>query len=353
MLLGAWLPVLVIGVLHYTVGAHQHWVHDILRRLYYVPILYAALNRGLAGGLAAAVVTSLTYLPHAFFVMPHSQDPGSTINKVSELLLYHVIGVLGGVLADRETKRRRLIERAAHEQERMADQLVRAGRLAALGELVAGIAHEIKNPLHTLKGTAEIVDEVIPKGSEQAAMWQVLRGEIQRLETIAERFLSFARPAAPTLKLTRFDEVYGRASELLTAHVHGATGIRFVVEPLTDAAAQAHVRADRDQLAQVLLNVASNALRAMVGDGVLRLSAELRLDDPTGRVALLLANDGPVIPEAELERIFDPFYTRAEGGTGLGLSIAERIAEAHGGFLEARNTGPERGVVFAVVLPIA
>ncbi|MEK7705080.1 MAG: ATP-binding protein [Myxococcota bacterium] len=353
MLLGAWLPVLAIGVLHYTVGAHEHWAHDILRRLYYVPILYAALTRGLGGGLAVATVASLSYIPHAFFVMSHSQDPGSTINKLSELLLYQVIGILAGISSDREVARRHQIEQAAAEQERLAEQLVRAGRLAALGELVAGIAHEIKNPLHTLKGTAEIVDEVIPKGSEQAVMWRVLRQEIERLERIAERFLSFARPAVPDLRLARFAQVYERACELLTAHVRGAIDVRFEVVPLTDEVSRTQVRADADQLTQVLLNIASNALRAMEGRGVLMLSAELRGGHGPERVALTLTNDGPAIAEGDLERIFDPFYGRADEGTGLGLAIAERIAEGHGGYLEARNLGTAGGVAFTLVLPRA
>jgi two-component system sensor histidine kinase HydH len=244
------------------------------------------------------------------------------------------------------------------EQQQMAEQLVRAGRLAALGELVAGIAHEIKNPLHTIKGTAEIVDEAIAEDAEQAPMWTLLRQEVERLERIAERFLSFARPQTPVLVAQPLAQAYDRVRELLEARVYESQGVRFEVAPLSSALAESELRVDRDQLAQLALNIAANAIRAMEGQGRLRLAVTPRdagegEDRGPPQVALTLENDGPTIPAEQLERIFDPFWTRAGDGTGLGLAIAERIAEAHGGTIEAHNTGDERGVAFSLVLPVS
>ena len=352
MLWWAWLPVVLIGLGHYATGAHHHWVHDILRRFYYVPILFAAFRCGVRGGFAVAVISSLTYVPHAFFVMEASQDPGTTLNKFLEIVLYNVVGTLAGVLADREARRRQQVERGFAEQRHMADQLVRAGRLSALGELVAGIAHEIKNPLHTIKGSAEIVDDIIPKDAEQARIWTLLRQEIDRLEGIAERFLSFARPSRPDLKPQTFGEVYDRVGELLRAQVHGASGVELEVASLSVDLASKTLQVDRDQLAQVTVNIASNALKAMEGHGILRIEGGMREEEGGRYVTVRLENDGPTISEADLERIFDPFWTRSDDGTGLGLAIAERLTEAHGGFLEVKNTGRERGVAFTLVLPL-
>lgn len=353
MIFLAWLPVLVIGLLHYASSHQQQWAHDVLRRLYYVPILFAAFSRGVRGGVAVAVVVSLSYSPHAFFLTHYSQDPGTTLNKLLEIILYNVIGLLGGVLADRESARRRQAERAVAEQQRMAEQLIRAGRLTALGELVAGIAHEIKNPIHTLKGTAEIVDEIIPSDAEQAPMWALLRRELERLERVADRFLSFARPSEPDARTCAFANVYGRIGELVAAQARAHQGVRHDVQPLEEAVGGSLLRADSDQLAQVALNIAGNAILAMEGRGQLTISGRLRTDDSNSWVVLRVDNDGPVIADQYLERIFDPFFTRTDGGTGLGLAIAARIVEAHGGFIEVVNTGQQRGVAFTVTLPVA
>jgi len=353
MLWLAWLPLLLIGILHYSTGSHHHWIHDVLRRMYYVPILFAAFTLGSRGGFAVAVVASLTYAPHAFLLAAPGHDPESTLNKALEILLYNTIGILAGVLADREARRRVQVERAYEEQRRMGEQLVRAGRLAALGELVAGIAHELKNPLHTIKGTAEIVDEVMPKDVEQAAMWTLMRQEIDRLERIAERFLSFARPSQVELIPVRLGDLHGRISELLLARAKSSPEIRLDIASLSDDVAESTVRIDRDQLAQAVLNIAGNAMAAMHGDGCLRLAIAIKEDDGRTRAQICLENDGPAIPQEDLERIFDPFYTRSDQGTGLGLPIAERIAEAHGGFIRVENLGGSRGVAFTIIVPVA
>jgi signal transduction histidine kinase len=113
------------------------------------------------------------------------------------------------------------------------------------------------------------------------------------------------------------------------------------------------VRGDRDQLAQVALNIALNALRALEANGgVIRVSVLARAAAGPGNMpALVIENDGPPIAEGDLEHLFDPFHSGEDGGTGLGLSISERIAEQHGGFIEAQNAG--LGVTFTVYLPQA
>jgi signal transduction histidine kinase len=197
-----------------------------------------------------------------------------------------------------------------------------------------------------------VVDDIIPPQAEQAALWRLLRREVDRLEQVAARFLSFARPSEPRLERCRFADAYGRVEELVRAHVRGAgaAGVTLAIQPLPAPLADRAVRVDPDQIAQVALNLASNALGALAGAGHLRLSAALR-DDDGPWIDLRFENDGPAIPADDLERIFDPFFTRAPGGTGLGLSIAVRIVDAHGGSLRAENLPGARGVAFTVRLP--
>lgn len=358
-LLAIWLPTAVITVLHYVTGPELHWFHDVLRRLYYLPILFAAFSYGLRGGLFLAVIVALAYSPHAFTQthMMHT-DPAHTLEKILELLLYLVVGGVAGVLVDRERKRQGELFAALAEQRRMADQLVRAGRLAALGELVAGIAHEIKNPLHALRGTAEVVDPLVPKDSPENRMWQLHLKELDRLGQVADRFLSFARPAPLARKELKLADVVQRAHDLIEAQAR-QQDVRVSVEPVTfdvasDVASDVagHVFADEQQLAQVLLNIGINGLQAMeAGGGDLRFSMRQDRRGDQDFAVVCLTNSGPPIPKADIERIFDPFVTSKSDGVGLGLSIANRIVEQHGGFLEAENLSDPTGVRFSVYLP--
>ncbi len=344
MLLGVWLPVAVIGLLHYSTHSEQAWVHNVLRRLYYLPIVAAAFQLGLRGGLAAAIAVSITYLPHAFLHLGHlaHTDPADAVDKALEMTLYNLVGALAGALADALRRRQRALEAALDEQRRLQKTLVRAGRLGALGEVVAGIAHELRNPLHSLKGTAEVIDPLIPTGAEERRMWELHVSELDRLARVADRFLSFSNPSDPELVAIDLREVAQRVEELAGTDARQ----RGITWETALGNAPVAVRGDRDQLAQVALNIVLNAMRA-IGDsgGRIRLSVE----QGDGDAALTIENDGPPIPEADIEHVFDPFHTGHADGTGLGLSISERIMEQHGGHLEAFNSG--LGVAFTMRLP--
>ncbi len=345
MLGWVWLPILLVSLSHYVTSSEVAWVHDVLRRLYYLPIIIAAAHSGLRGGLSAALIVSLTYLPHAFGHMGHlmHMDPADTLHKALEIVLYNVVGVVAGVLSDREQRRRAELEAALVEQQRLQTQLVRAGKLSALGELVAGVAHEIKNPLHALKGTAEIVDAVIPKDAEERRLWELHRAELERLERVSERFSSFARPSVPELTRTDLREVGRSVTELVMADAKK----RNVRVKLEVPGAAVMVLGDRDQLIQVVFNIVLNAFRAVGSEGG-RVEVCVR----SGKQAeIVIENDGPEISDADLERLFDPFHVGPGGGSGLGLSISSRIVEQHSGTLTAENAG--LAVRFTVGLPLA
>ncbi|MFH1811795.1 MAG: ATP-binding protein [Pseudomonadota bacterium] len=345
-----WIPILVIGLGHYSTDASSTWVHDILRRTYYLPILFAAFLLGLRGGLLAPVVVIVSYAPHAFL---HEHvlhvDPARNLEKALELVLYLVVGAVAGQLTDRERQRRRALEQALDTQRRLQHQLVRAGRLSALGEVVAGIAHEIKNPLHALRGTAEILDPLIPHDIEERRMWELHCSELDRLSTVAERFLSFARPsAANTDTILDLREVVRRTQELATAQARQQQ----ISLDLELGELPALVRGDRDQLAQIGLNIVLNALQALGdGPGRLLLAVDPLVDRSEARVVLRIENDGPALDPLQIEHLFDPFTSGHDEGTGLGLSISARLAEAHGGYIEAANAG--LGVRFSLYLPRA
>lgn len=347
-----WLPIAVITTLHYSTGMEQQWIHDVLRRCYYLPIVIAAFVCGLKGALAAALTTSALYVPHAFLghvLGHHHHDPAGTLEKVLEIVLYNGVGAAAGTLAELERRRRVELVRALDEQQALVGQLVRAGRLSALGQVVAGITHEIKNPLHALAGTAELIDPLIPAEAEERGMWEIHVREIRRLQRIAERFLSFARPGPSELRELDLRDVAGRLRELIDADARGK-GIRVEVDL---PAEPVPVLGDRDQLASVALNIAVNAFEALAeGGGVLRIAVASASASEGGRAmaVLRLENDGPPLAEGERARLFDPFVSGRAQGTGLGLAIAARIADQHSGEISAENGG--LGVIFSFRVPL-
>ncbi|MGA6994043.1 MAG: ATP-binding protein, partial [Candidatus Deferrimicrobiaceae bacterium] len=307
-------------------------------------------------GISVSVFASLIYFPHAFFSLV-ARDPGDALEKGLEILLYNIVAVVAGLLVDRERRERETQQRLAkklsealEEQRRIESQLIRAGRLGALGELTAGIAHEIKNPLHTMKGTAEILRDAIPPEAPERRMLDIHMEEIDRLAQTAERFLTFARPAPSDRRPLDLREVVQRVASLVETQAR-REGVTTEVTPY-DGGEPPVVMGDADQLTQLLLNIAINGVQAMVGrgGGTLSFSVFPERHGGKGYFCVGLRNDGPPIPGDHLERIFDPFYTTKDGGTGLGLSICSRIADQHDGLLSVRNRPGGRGVEFTLAL---
>jgi len=356
MLLVAWLPCLVITALHYRTGNQHPEIHDVLRRLYYLPILLAAFSGGARGGVAVSVFASVVYLPHAFTRLM-VQDPGDALEKGLEIVLYNIVAVVAGLLVDRERRERNEQERLAQrlrealaEQQRTESQLIRAGRLGALGELTAGIAHEIKNPLHGLKGTAEILRDVVPESVPERRMLELHISEIDRLGRTADRFLSFAKPLLADRKPLDPREVVDRVVSLVSPQAR-KEGVEVRVEPW-EGERMVAVMGDPELLAHLLLNIALNGVQAMspVGGGVLTFALRVERQEAKRYVRFRIANTGPPIPHDRMERIFDPFFTTRDEGTGLGLSISSRIADQHDGVLEVQNLPGGAGVAFDLIL---
>ncbi|MCP4805728.1 MAG: sensor histidine kinase [Proteobacteria bacterium] len=328
--LTVWLPLAATAALHYLSPPDAHWVHDVARRLFYVPILLAGAYGGVRGGLLAATVAIALYVPHAFLSgHAHHIDPGTQTEKLLEIGFYLVIGGVSGFLSEREQARRDEL----HAKDAL---LTRAARLEALGELSAGLAHEIRNPLHAMRGTAEILLDAVPEGAPEERLGQAHIAEIDRLGGVLKRFLTFARePVVDVSGNANLEAVVARVADLVRAQA-GRDGVELVTQPGGRTA-----RGDEEQLTQVVLALALNGLQATGEGGRLELAAS--------GLELTVTNTGAHIADGDLERVFDPFFTTRAEGTGLGLSVAWRIVEAHGGQLTAENV--EGGVRFRVALP--
>jgi len=349
-----WIPIIVVSLLHYSTGASHHWLHDIFRRLYYVPIILAAFSFGLRGALAASIAASLIYSPHAFtYFLEH--DPAVGTEKVLEIFLYNIIAVVSGVLADKEYRERRnqadtvkILARTIKEKDEMEEMLVRAGRLQALGELTAGLAHELKNPLASIMGASEaIIDEIKPDSPKQK-MADVIMKELNRLQKILERFLTFARPEEYDLTEISLSDQMNDVANLMAPQAL-QNDVVIIREPKDD---DVIAIGEKEKVVQVLMNLVLNAVQASPKGGTVRLSCsyEMRGNRKFGK--LTVEDQGSGVPDEIKEQIFNPFFSTKDKGSGLGLAIAARIVDQHHGFIEVKNRA-NGGAGFEVYLPVA
>ena len=229
--------------------------------------------------------------------------------------------------------------------QRLEQQAAEAERMATIGTLAAGLAHEIRNPLNSLSLNMQMLEEDLPPetaAGDQATrkLLSLTRSEIGRLERLVTDFLAYAKPRPLERRPMPAVSLLEHARDLLT----GAAAAQRAQLRVEDQSLGAWVEVDPQQLSQLLLNLAQNALAACHERGRPGKIA-LRCRRDGGRVALEVEDDGVGIPEAERERIFDVFYSTRKGGTGLGLAIVQRIATNHGGELEVESTPGEGTVV--------
>ena len=221
-------------------------------------------------------------------------------------------------------------------------QIMQSEKLASLGQLAAGIAHEIRNPLGIISGSAEtLLKQKDPETQQEMA--QYIMEESERINSMVSNFLHFARPKEPKLRNHNLVSLLSRTLQLITPEAK-SRNVEIVPkmpdEPLI-------VRIDPEQMQQALMNIAINALEAMPEGGVWSVTLSRNGED---RVTIRLSDTGPGISEGVLSRIFNPFFTTKDKGTGLGLSIAHTIVENHGGTIIV-NTKREKGATFVINLP--
>ena len=335
-----------VSVLHYTTSADRVWLHNIYQRLYYAPIVMGAYWFGVTGGVVTAAAAALAYFPH----IQHTwgQNEPYAASQYVELVIFPCAGVLVGALADRQRmltaqfrQAAESLEAANHELRTSQEHLRRADRLSALGEIAAGLAHEIRNPLAGIKGAIEIVGSRVPAGTPEAEFTGIATTELRRLDDLVGEFLAYARPRDPEFRVACVDDVIEHVMMLLRPEAERA-GVTFAC----DGALNDHVRMDPEQIQQVLFNVALNGIQASPAGGTLRISTSLTGESAT----IAIADQGPGIPDDQRERLFDPFFTTKVNGTGLGLAVSQRIIHAHGGRITFAPGAPT-GTTVHVVLP--
>jgi PAS domain S-box-containing protein len=232
------------------------------------------------------------------------------------------------------------------EERRVQQQLVQSGKLAAIGELAAGVAHEINNPLFAILGLTEFLLKESEAGSKAASRLELIQQTGLEIKEIVRALLDFARENAEERHVVSLEEVV-RSTVDLIRRTNAHKGIELVDDY---ESGDVLVNASPNQLKQIFLNLIANARQAMPGGG--NVSVVVRREG--GLAVATVSDDGPGIEPAVADRIFEPFFTtkRLTGGTGLGLSVSLGIAEAHGGRLTVASE-PGFGAAFTLCLPIA
>ena len=234
-------------------------------------------------------------------------------------------------------------------QRNAENRLIQAAKLAAVGEMAAGVAHELNNPLTTVAGFSELVLDDLPADAPQRADLELVLREATRARNVVRRLLDFARQSESVRVRADLNEVIEDV-EALTRHLFETNKIDFSMNLRKDLP---WVLMDRDQIKQVVLNLLHNALHAMPDGGSLTVTTRTHHKGGRNWIVMDVQDTGKGITPHDLARIFEPFFTTKadEGGTGLGLAVSYGIITDHGGLIDV-NSAPNQGARFSVWLPI-
>ncbi len=318
--------IIVITVLHYTIPVSRIGLHNLFRRLYYIPIIASGLSFGLKGGMLCASLVTILYLP--FILISWHGNLTDYMDKLYEILLFCIIAIVTGKLVDKKRE----------ESERVK----KAENLALLGQAAATIAHELKTPLIAIGGFARLIKRKLEKQNTQADKLEIIIKETQRLEALVKEMLDFSKPYSPQPALANINQL---VEEVIDMYREKANGCHVTVQgKLSWGLPDLYV--DRPRIKQVLINLIDNAIEvSKPGQSV---SVTTTVDDNN---LLIQVNDyGTGIPPENRVRLFTPFFTSKKTGTGLGLAISRKIADAHQGRLNYESA--ESGTTFALALPL-
>lgn len=268
-------------------------------------------------------------------MMTFSQQAGLAIHNTS------IVEELKILSQEMEEK----IKRTMEDLNRVEAQLLRQEKLAALGQLAAGIAHEIRNPLTSINILIQSMREKLPIENAFQEDLKVIEEEIGRINEIVEQFLRFAKPSPPLFEKTEVFPILEETLQLLRPQIEKSRiSVKKEFYPLPP------MTIDKEQIKQVILNILLNAIQAMPEGGHLILGG--RVSEDGDGVKLWIKDSGVGIPSEVMNKLFDPFFSTKESGMGLGLSIAHRIIDSHHGKIEVEST-PGKGTLFTLFLPFS
>ncbi|KGK89103.1 kinase [Desulfosporosinus sp. HMP52] len=350
------IVVVILTVIHYTNYHYEMNYHILLQFAYYLPVIYAAMRFGPAGGIISGLVITALILPLMIYLQ--AMEPSAMYTQWVEVGLINGIGWLTGFLTEQERKASRkhqlalqiqtqLVEKLKQEgkeRERLEGEIRQTERLTALGHMSAGLAHEIRNPLGIMKVSIQLLAQEKVDDRVVSEYCRVLLEECERLNRLVSEFLSFARPKEPVRTGITLGELLDEGVALIQP------ALRQHYIELKQARSQVDeqvVEVDPDQIMQVILNILLNAIDAQGEGGVIQLEGVRQV----GFVGFAVSDEGSGISPDVMLYIYDPFFTTKEKGTGLGLSVVHSILDQHGGKISTTNRR-DGGVRVEILLPL-
>jgi len=349
--------VIIIGLLHFFTPGEMGVYHAVYRRLSYFPIVLGAFWFGLRGGIFFAALSSVAFIPHLLLYL--GEDPRIYLNELLEVVLYMAAGTVTGFIASREARLRDRYRQLSEELEEAYERLHRESvvlleiesqigasqKMSALGELSASLAHEIKNPLSSIRGTAEILLDEFPVGHAKREFGEILLKEVDRLNVTVNEILQYSKGQVVAGNEEPDEPLGGvirRVARLVESHLRKKElALELALNPEVG-----NCLVNGGKLSQVFLNIILNAIDALPRLGRIKISAE----GGEGGVRVCIDDNGPGIAEPLRSEIFKPFVSGKDHGTGLGLSISAKIVESYGGTITLDDSALG-GACFRIKLP--
>ncbi len=330
--------------------------------IYFLPVITSAIYFSPIANLLWCTLASIAYCSFLSEVLPEYELTAEAVTYLAiRIVFFYFVAVVVNQFAvenRRQVKKYQSLSETLEETNRQLQRAEaearRSERLAALGQMSAGLAHEIRNPLGVIKGSAEMLTQKLkasqPLESELAGY---ISSEVNRLNALVARFLDFARPQHLELRQQRISDVVDRSLESVQNQLPGAgvTVERHYGENLPE------VLADEQLCERIFVNLILNAFQAM-GEGAPEAARKLCISiapeswSAKQGVVVTIEDTGPGVPVEMREQIFNPFFTSKKDGVGLGLSIVAKIVDDHRGWIRLEN-GEGRGARFRVFLPLA
>lgn len=313
--------------------------------IFLLPIVSAASLLGLWGTLLVTAASSALYLSFLVYVWQAYYVPPEGQRELTvRILFFFLSAILVNRLAAENRLKTESLARANRELSEAQDEVRRSERLAALGQLSAGLAHEIRNPLGVISASAELLSNSIARDNEVAReVAGFIRSEVGRTNELVSRFLDFARPSALERTETDLNEVVNRAVSQFHETLDGGSEVKVRQR----SGELPKIFCDARLIESAVANLLANGCQAMPSGGVIEVTTSRN-----GSMAQIeVADQGAGIPEEELENIFNPFFTTKPRGVGLGLAMVSKFVDAHGGRINVTSR-KGHGSRFRILLPI-